>query len=80
MKRSLGPRELPTTKPKSACATGIHTWTEPKPATTADTQKCVVGITFTMRRECRTCGQVDLWLTAKTPRETFQPNRRQGAN
>lgn len=72
MRHRLGPRKLPTPA-KNPCASGIHSWTEPKPATRLDTEKCVTGIAFTMRRECRTCGQLDLWLTAATPRQTFQP-------
>ena len=74
MKHRLGPRKLPTTT-KTPCATGHHTWTDPKPATPLDTHKCVSGIAFTMKRTCRTCGQLDLWLTATTPRQTFQPRR-----
>lgn len=71
MKRRLGPRTLPTTK-HNPCATGHHNWTQPHPATNLDTQKCVSGIAFTMHRQCLTCGQQDLWLTAATPRATFQ--------
>lgn len=71
MRHRLGPRKLPTTA-KKPCATGIHSWTDPKPATPLDTEKCISSVAFTMKRTCPTCGQLDLWLTAATPRQTFQ--------